>query len=410
MDYSKLQVEKFLNYLSIPSQSNASSPTLPTTAGQYTLAKLLCKELEALGLESIKLQSNSILTAKLKANTKGRKSVGFCAHLDTVDIGLSEEIHPQILKFEGESLLLNAQKNIIFDPLKRPEIMKYKGEEIIFTDGTSVLGADDKSAIATIMTLLEYLTREKPPHGDIYVCFLPDEEVGLRGAKALELSDFPADLSYTIDCCEEGELVYETFNAGSATIYIQGVTAHPMNAKGVLLNPTLIAIDIANHFDRLKTPENTEGYEGYIWIQELQSNQSQAKLTLNIRDHNKEKYESKKAYISQVVQTIQARYPRAKIKLELEDVYSNIADAMNATNKQTLEVLKEAFSSCGITPKIFPMRGGTDGSALSSKGIFTPNFFTGAHNFHSIYEFLPLKSFYKSFEVAKSIVEIVGRE
>lgn len=409
MDYAKLQVENFFRYLSIPSQSDANSTTLPTTQGQYALAKLLKDELEELGLENIKLQENAILTAKLKGNVEGKKSIGFCAHLDTVDVGLSPEIHPQILRFDGEPLILNAKKNIIFDPLKRPEIMKYKGEEIIFTDGTSVLGADDKSAIATIMTLLAYLKNENPPHGDIYVCFLPDEEVGLRGAKALELSDFPADLTYTIDCCQEGELVYETFNAGSAIVHIEGVTAHPMSAKGVLVNPTLVAIDIANHFDRLKTPENTEGYEGYIWIQELQSNQAQAKLTLNIRDHNKEKYESKKAYISQVVELIKVRYPRAKIKLEMQDVYSNIADAMNEDNQEALKVLKEAFGKCGIAPIIFPMRGGTDGSALSSKGVFTPNFFTGAHNFHSIYEFLPLKSFYNSFQVAKSIVEITAK-
>lgn len=409
MDYVKLQVENFFRYLSIPSQSDANSTTLPSTQGQYALAKLLKDELEELGLENIKLQENTILTAKLKGNVGGKKSIGFCAHLDTVDVGLSPEIHPQILRFDGKPLILNAKKNIVFDPLKRPEIMKYKGEEIIFTDGTSVLGADDKSAIATIMTLLAYLKNENPPHGDIYVCFLPDEEVGLRGAKALELSDFPADLTYTIDCCQEGELVYETFNAGSAIVHIEGVTAHPMSAKGVLVNPTLVAIDIANHFDRLKTPENTEGYEGYIWIQELQSNQAQAKLTLNIRDHNKEKYESKKAYIFQVVELIKARYPRAKIKLEMQDVYSNIADAMNEDNQEALKVLKEAFGKCGIAPIIFPMRGGTDGSALSSKGVFTPNFFTGAHNFHSIYEFLPLKSFYNSFQVAKSIVEITAK-
>lgn len=409
MSYAKLQIENFFRYLSIPSQSDSNSSTLPSTQGQYALAQVLKEELEALGLEDIKLQDNAILTAKLRGNTQG-KSIGFCAHLDTVDVGLSPQIHPQILKFEGEPLVLNAEKNIIFDPQKRPEIMKYKGEEIIFTDGTSVLGADDKSAIATIMTLLAYLKSETPPHTDIYVCFLPDEEVGLRGAKALELEDFPADLCFTIDCCEEGELVYETFNAGSAVVQIEGITAHPMSAKGVLVNPTLVAIDIANCFDRLKTPENTEGYEGYIWVQELQSNQAQAKLTLNIRDHNKSKYESKKVYIKQVVELVQVKHPRAKITLEIADIYSNIADSMNEDNQEALSVLKEAFSKCNITPKIFPMRGGTDGSAFSSKGVFTPNFFTGAHNFHSIYEFLPLKAFYKSFEIAKSIVEIVGRK
>lgn len=404
MPYSKLQVEKFFSYLSIPSQSDATSNTLPSSKGQYKLAELLAQELHSLGLEEIKLQPNAILTAKLPANAPKKKSIGFCAHLDTVDVGLSAEIHPQILRFEGKPLVLNAEKNIILDPSLRPEIMEYMDEEIIFSDGTSVLGADDKAAIATIMTLLTYLVNENAPHGDVYVCFLPDEEIGLQGAKALDLKDFPVDFAYTIDCCKEGELIYETFNAGSATLTIKGVSAHPMNAKGILLNPTLVAVDIINCFDRLQTPENTAGYEGYIWVQELHSNQAQATLTLNIRDHNKTKYEEKKAYIKEVVALAQSRYPRAKIELNIQDIYANIADC--PSSKDALTLLKNAFASLHITPHTFPMRGGTDGSALSAKGLFVPNFFTGAHNFHSPFEFLPLKAFYRSFEVARAIVSL----
>ncbi len=402
MNYKQLQIDKFLKYLSIPSQSNAHCNELPSSKGQYELALLLKQELEYLGLENILLQENAILTATLKGD-KHTQSIGFCAHLDTVDVGLSPIIKPQILRFTGKPLVLNKEYNIIIDPQKHKELLKYIDEEIIFSDGTSVLGADNKAAIATIMTLLTYLKNEKVKHPNILVCFVPDEEIGLRGAKALDAKHFNPNFAYTIDCCELGEYVYETFNAASAFIEIEGVCAHPMNAKGILINPTLIALDIANNFERLKTPENTQDYEGYIWIQEIHSNQLKSSMILNIRDHDRAKYESKKYYIQQVIALMQLRYPKAKISLKIEDTYSNIKESMNEHNKEALEILCKALQQCNIEPKNFPMRGGTDGSFLSSRGLFTPNFFTGAHNFHSAFEFLPLCSFYKSFEVAKAI-------
>lgn len=402
MDYRALQIENFFRYLSIPSQSDAQSQNLPSSQGQYELAKLLKGELESLGLEDILLQDNAILTARLRGEA-GLRSVGFCAHLDTVDVGLSPVVKPQILRFSGQALVLNNEKNIIIDPENHPELLAYENEDIIFSDGTSVLGADDKAAIATIMTLLTYLKNENIKHPDILVCFLPDEEIGLRGAKALDIAHFSPEFGYTIDCCRLGECVYETFNAGSALIEIEGVSAHPMSAKGVLLNPTLIVLDIASNFDRLKTPENTEGDEGYIWIQEIHSNQINATMFLHIRDHHKGKYEAKKRYIQEVIALMKLRYPRAKINLKIEDVYGNIKECMNEKNKPALELLLLAFKQCGIQPSHFPMRGGTDGSFLSTKGLFMPNFFTGVHNFHSAFEFLPLHSFYKSFEVAKHI-------
>ncbi|EAL5963943.1 peptidase T [Campylobacter jejuni] len=405
MDYKQIQIDNFFRYLAIPSQSDAKAQSLPSTQGQYDLALLLKKELEELNLSDIVLQDNAILSAKLKANAN-KKSIGFCAHLDTVDVGLSPIIKPQILKFQGKTLCLNKSKNIFCNPKDHPELLKYLNEEIIFSDGTSVLGADNKAAIATIMTLLTYLINERCAHGDIYVCFVPDEEIGLRGSKMLDLKYFNPDFAFTIDCCELGEFVFETFNAGSAFIEIEGVSAHPMSAKGVLLNPTLIGLDLVNCFDRLQTPENTQDDEGYIWIQEFYSNQIKCNLFLNIRDHDKKKYEEKKTYIEEVVKFIQKRYKRARISLKIEDTYSNLKDSMDEKNKIALDILKEAFEKCQIEPKIFPMRGGTDGSALALKGLFTPNFFTGAHNFHSAFEFLPLRSFYKSFEVAKTIISL----
>ena len=406
MDYQKLLIEKFFPYLAIPSQSEYSATVVPSTKGQYELASKLKEELIALGIEEVELDSKSILTAKLRGD-KSKRSLGFCAHLDTVDVGLSPVIKPQILHFEGKPLILNKKENIVIDPKTHPELLAYKNEDIIFSDGTSVLGADNKAAIAIIMTLLEYLVKEKIPHGDILVSFVPDEEIGLRGSKILPLERFNPSFAYTIDSCEIGELVYETFNASHAILTIEGVSAHPMNAKGVLLNPTLIAYDVISCFCRLQTPENTEGREGYIWINEMHSNQRFATLNINIRDHDKAKYEKKKEYIGEVVAFMQKRYERAKFSLRIIDDYANLKDSMNEDSKESILLLKEAFKICEIEPNIFPMRGGTDGSALSIRGLFVPNFFTGAHNFHSAFEFLPIKSFYKSFEVAKTLVELV---
>lgn len=343
-DTQKKLIERFFRYVAIPSQSDPKSSSLPSSQGQYELAKLLQKELLDLGMENVKLQDNAILTAKLKGNIDGKKCVGFCAHLDTVDVGLSPIIKPQILRYMGEALTLNAQENIIISPKEHPELDLYLGEEIIFSDGTSVLGADDKSAIAVIMCLLESLIVSSEPRGDIYVCFLPDEEIGLKGAKALDLKDFPADFAYTIDCCQKGELVYETFNAGSAMIEIQGISAHPMNAKGILVNPTLIALDIANCLNRLQTPENTEKDEGYIWLTEIHSDQNKASMNFHIRDHDKIKYQEKKSYLQDIVTLTQKRYPKAKIAITLEDTYSNIKDSLAPQNQDALHILREAFA------------------------------------------------------------------
>ena len=382
----KFQIDSFFKYSAIPSQSDASVKKLPSSEGQIKLAKVLADDLKTLGLTNIVVNDNSIVTALLPKNKDNIYSIGFVAHLDTVDIGLTGDVHAQILKFEGNDLCLNKEKNIMFKVSDHPEIKNYMNNEIIFSDGTSVLGADNKAAISTVMSALKYIADNNVEHGDIYIAFVPDEEIGLLGSKALDLNVFKPDFAYTIDSCEIGEVVYETFNAGSASIDIEGVTAHPMSAKGVLVNPILIAIDMANEFDRKQTPECTEKKEGYIWVQGISGNQRNASLKLNIRDHNKKLYEEKKAKIKEVVEKYQKLQPRAKIELTMEDVYGNIADSIKE-DKFPIDVIYEAMKNLNIEPKTLSMRGGTDGSALSVKGLLTPNYFTGAHNFHSIYEF-----------------------
>ncbi|AFR71160.1 peptidase T [Brachyspira pilosicoli B2904] len=406
-DIKKFQIDSFFKYSSIPSQSNASSKTLPSSEGQMKLAKVLAEDLKALGLINVVVNDNSIVTALLPKNKDNIHSIGFVAHLDTVDIGLTGDVHAQILKFEGNDLCLNKEKNIMFKVSEHPEIKNYINNDIIFSDGTSVLGADNKAAISTIMSALKYIKDNNIEHGDIYIAFVPDEEIGLLGSKQLDLNVFKPDFAYTIDSCEIGEVVYETFNAGSASIEIEGVTAHPMSAKGVLVNPILIAIDIANEFDRKQTPECTEKKEGYIWVQGISGNQRNASLKLNIRDHNKKLYEEKKAKIREAVEKYQKLEPRAKIELTIEDVYGNIADSVK-DDKFPIDVIYEAMKNLNIEAKTLSMRGGTDGSALSVKGLLTPNYFTGAHNFHSIYEFLPIPSFHKSLETTLEIIRIIS--
>lgn len=406
-DIKKFQIDSFFKYSSIPSQSNASVKTLPSSEGQMKLAKVLAEDLKDLGLINVVVNDNSIVTALLPKNKDNIHSIGFVAHLDTVDIGLTGDVHPQILKFEGNDLCLNKEKNIMFKVSEHPEIKNYINNDIIFSDGTSVLGADNKAAISTIMSALKYITDNNIEHGDIYIAFVPDEEIGLLGSKQLDLNVFKPDFAYTIDSCEIGEIVYETFNAGSAAIDIEGVTAHPMSAKGVLVNPILIAIDIANEFDRKQTPECTEKKEGYIWVQGISGNQRNASLKLNIRDHNKKLYEEKKAKIREAVEKHQKLEPRAKIELTIEDVYGNIADSVKE-DKFPIDVIYEAMKNLNIEAKTLSMRGGTDGSALSVKGLLTPNYFTGAHNFHSIYEFLPIPSFHKSLETTLEIIRIIS--
>lgn len=407
--------EKFFRYVAVESQSNAANAgTVPSTHGQLELAKLLSKELKELGLADVKVNDQAIVIAHLPANVpadfKGRvPKIGFLAHLDTVNMNLSPVIKPQIVKnYDGKDITLNKEKNIFLTIAEHPEILKYVGDDIIVSDGTSVLGADNKAAVASIMTAIEEIKNNQDLyHGEVYVAFVPDEEIGLVGAKTMNLADFPVDFAYTIDSCELGEVVYETFNAGSAVVEIQGTTAHPMSAKGILVNPTLVAVDLVSSLNKIDTPEHTENKEGYFWVTAVSSNTSTAKVNISIRDHDKKLYEARKKYLAELIEFIVARNPKAKISYKITDTYSNISDAITEDNKFCIDFIFDAMKNLAVTPKVIAMRGGTDGSALSSRGLITPNFFTGAHNFHSNCEFLPLNSFEKSCQMIMEISKLV---
>ncbi|CAK7044949.1 peptidase T [Providencia rettgeri] len=401
--------QRFYRYLAIESQSDAASTIVPSTEGQRELAKLLAEELESYGLKDIYIDEHAILYAMRPGNKPTAPKIGFVTHLDTVDVGLSPVIKPQTLKYEGKDLCLNANENIWFKTAEHPEAAPYVGENIIFSDGTSVLGADNKAAITVVMELMNKLQHADFDCGDIYVAFVPDEEIGLRGSKIMDLSRFQVDFAYTIDCCALGEVVFETFNAASIEVSIKGITAHPMSAKNVLLNPIRVAHDFIGCFDRFDTPEHTEQREGYFYVTDLVANPDNAKIKMAIRDFDRNSYEARKRFIEQSIELIRARHPKAKIEFRIDDVYSNISDSLG-DDRTAIDLIFDALKIQGVEANVIPMRGGTDGSALSARGILTPNYFTGALNFHSCFEFLPVSSFEKSYLVSETICRLVGQK
>ena len=408
MPYVKELQERFLRYIAVSSESDPKVGVVPSSEGQRDLAKLLQEELHEMGLVDIELNEHAILTARLPGNVANVPTIGFVCHLDTVPVNLSPDVKAQVLHYEGGDVCLNADKDIWIRLSEHPELAAYAGQDIVFTDGTSVLGADNKAAIANVMTMLSIMTREARAHGDIRVAFVPDEEIGLCGSKLMDLEKFKVDFAYTIDCCALGEVVYETFNAGSVFIDIKGVTAHPMSAKGVLVNPLLVATDLINRFDRQQTPECTEGKEGYWWFTDCEANASACHLKMNIRDFDRKNYEARKAYVLEAVEAIRTQYPRAKIDVKLVDVYNNIVDSLG-DDRWPIDLIYQAADLIGVKPNTIAMRGGTDGSALSVKGLVPPNYFTGAHNFHSYAEFLPLPSLHKSLEMTLTILDLVAK-
>ncbi|MCP4561075.1 MAG: peptidase T [Bosea sp.] len=399
-------IERFFRYVAVTSQSDIKATTLPSTPGQQRLAELLADELRALGLDDVAIDDRATVTAVKRGTDEGAPKIGFIAHLDTFDAGLSPDIRPQLLRFEGEDLCLNRDRDIWLRVAEHPQLSDWRGAEIIASDGTSVLGADNKAAITVIMTLLANLGSQDR-HGDIVVAFVPDEEIGLRGAKVLDLARFPCDFAYTIDCCELGEVVIENFNAAAAEITLTGVSTHPMSAKGVLVNPVLMAQDFISRFDRSETPENTEGREGYVWFNAITANASEATLGALIRDFDKERFEARKRRFSEVTKEIAALYPTGRVDCVVSDTYGNIHDSLGQ-DQRPVELLFGALEALQIRKKQIPMRGGTDGAALSARGLPTPNFFTGAYNFHSRYEFLPVPAFEKSYEVARMICTLAA--
>lgn len=418
---------RFLRYSAIPSQSDASRTEVPTSEGQRELARLLADELAAAGARDVHLSARSVLTARIPATAPELPTIGFCTHLDTADAGLSPVVRARVVEYGGGDLVQDGAGARAICLAEHPELERYAGQRILVSDGTSVLGADDKAGVSTVMELAcRLLTAdgagpggsgedadpvggwESEPHGEIVLAFVPDEEIGLRGVRTIEPGRFAVDWAYTLDSCEIGEVVEETFNAATCTVTIEGVSAHPMSAKGVLVNPILIAAEIIARLDPAQTPERTEGREGYTWVHDIRGGQSSCVLTISVRDHDRARYEDRKAGLRAIVEEVAAAHPRASASLEIDDVYANLADARTPDNEVALLNVHRALERLGIPAIPLAMRGGTDGSWLSTQGVFTPNVFTGAHNFHSAAEFLPLPSFAASLDVCRELVRLAA--
>ena len=403
-------IKRFLSYVTIDTQSDPNSHTTPSTEKQWNLATELAYELERIGLKEVTIDDNAYIMATLPGNTKKVVPViGFISHFDTSPDYNGAEVNPQIIRnYDGKDILLNKEQNTVLSPENFEDLLQYKGQTLITTDGTTLLGADDKAGIAEIMTAMEYLVQHPEiEHGEIKVAFTPDEEIG-RGAHKFDVDKFGAAWAYTIDGGQIGELEYENFNAAKAKVVITGRSVHPGYAKGKMVN----AISIANEFMGIlppeETPQNTTGREGFFHIHHMKGEIEHAEFEMIIRDHDKEQFERRKDLIRKIAKKLNADHGDC-LQLKMEDQYYNMREKI-APVFHIVEIAKEAMEELGITPIVKPIRGGTDGSQLSYKGLPCPNIFTGGHNFHGKYEYVPIESMLKTVEVIVKICELTAKK
>ena len=375
-------VQRFLKYVTFDTTANPNNSNCPSSEGQRVFANYLVEELKSLGLEDAHVDENSYVMATLRGNTEGVETIGFISHLDTAPDVTGKNVKPKIIKnYDGKDIVLNEELNIITSPKDYPDLKKFIGEDLIVTDGTTLLGADDKAGISEIVTAIEYLVNNPEiKHGDIKIGFTPDEEIG-RGADLFNVEKFGAKYAYTIDGGIMGELQYENFNAAAAKITIQGRNVHPGAAKNKMINALHIAAEISQMFPQSERPETTEGYEGFYHLNDINGNVENATMVYIIRDHSKEKFEHRKQYMKDAISKVSEKY-NGRVTLELNDQYYNMKEKVEPV-KFIVDIAEEAMKECDITPIIVPIRGGTDGARLSFMGLPCPNIFTGGLNFHS---------------------------
>lgn len=400
-------VERFLKYVTFDTKSDEDSKTCPSTPGQYEFGLFLVNELKELGLEDAAIDENGYIMASLPANTdKSVPTIGFVAHMDTSPDMSGENVIPKLVSnYDGRDIVLNSDRNIVMTTAAFPELLDYTGQDLITTDGTTLLGADDKAGIAEIITAVEYLlSHPEIPHGTIKICFTPDEEIG-RGADLFNVSKFGADFAYTIDGGPIGELEYENFNAASATITINGVNVHPGSSKNKMLNALLVAMELNSMLPPVETPSHTEGYEGFYHLNGMEGSVEKCTLRYIIRDHDKRKFIDRKDRIQKVTDYLNEKYGHNVIVLQLKDQYYNMKEKVEPV-LHIVEMAKQAMEEVGIPPHVRPIRGGTDGARLSFMGLPTPNIFTGGHNYHGKFEYIPVPSMVKAVEVIVKISQL----
>lgn len=403
-------VKRFLNYVTFDTQSDELTNLTPSTPGQMVFARYLKEELEKLGLEEITLDENGYLFASLPSNiSKEVPTIGFIAHMDTAPDMSGKNVKPRIVKsYDGNKIILNAEENIILDSDQFPELLNYIGEDLIVTDGTTLLGADDKAGIAEIITAIDYLMKHPEiKHGKIRVGFNPDEEIGL-GAHKFDVEKFGCDFAYTMDGGAVGELEFENFNAASAKVTIKGRNVHPGYAKHKMINSIRVATQFIVMLPRWETPEHTEGYEGFYHLVGIQGSVEETVLNYIIRDHDRARFESRKREIEHLVNKTNSEYPGCA-SVEIKDQYYNMREKIEPV-MHVIEIAEKAMRDAGVEPKVQPIRGGTDGAQLSFKGLPCPNIFAGGENFHGRYEYVPVSSMEKASEVIVNICKIVGEK
>ena len=402
-------LERFLGYVNFKTRSDANSKTLPSTPEQKDFLRMLKGQLEDLKLNDMVLnEENWFLTATLPANTnKPYDTIGFISHVDTADFNV-EGISPQIIEnYDGEDIVLNKEKNIIMATKEFPNLKNYKGLTLITTDGTTLLGADDKAGIVEIVEAVKYLS-EHPEieHGDIRIAFGPDEEIG-RGADHFDAKGFGTEYAYTMDGSVLGELQYESFNAAQITYKITGVSVHPGTAKGKMKNANMIAAELAMLFPEKEVPEHTDDYEGFYLLYNMEARIESAEMSYIIRDHDKEKFLARKKFAEEVAAKINAKYGNV-VEYEMCDQYYNMGDVIKE-DKRCVDIAEQAMKNADVVPIIIPIRGGTDGSKISYMGIPTPNIFVGGENFHGQYEFSCLEHMKKASDVIVEIAKLAKK-
>ncbi|OAV71281.1 Peptidase T [Bacteroidales bacterium Barb6] len=398
--------ERFLRYVTFDTRSDEASDSVPSTSGQRIFAQSLANELEALGLADVSLDDNCYLTATLPANVPEPVPViGFIAHLDTSPDLSGANVRPRVLTYEGGDITLNSEEPVILSPAMFPELLDYTGQEIVVTDGRTLLGADDKAGIVAIISAIDYLKQHPAiKHGKIRIAFTPDEEIG-RGADRFDVQAFGCDFAYTVDGGTLGELEYENFNAASADITFKGLNVHPGTAKDKMINASILALEFAARLPAAERPEHTQDREGFYHLTALSGTVEEASLSYIIRDHSAERFEQRKTLLTTLAADMNRQHP-GTVRLELRDQYRNMREVIES-NKAIVNLAHQAMAAVGVKPVIKPIRGGTDGARLSFMGLPCPNIFTGGLNFHGRYEFLPLPSLEKSMLTIVKIAELL---
>ena len=397
--------ERFLKYVSFCTTSDEETNMTPSTPGQMEFAQYLANELKEIGLQDVSLDNNGYVMATLPANVEGKPTIGFIAHMDTAPDASGKNVKARIVEnYNGEDIVLNAEKNIIFEVAKYPEILDYKGQDIIVTDGTTLLGADDKAGLAEIVTACEYLMQHPEiKHGKIRIGFTPDEEIG-QGADHFNVEKFGCDFAYTMDGGAIGELEYENFNAAGCKVKVHGVNVHPGYGYHKMINSMRIANHFAMMLPRWETPEHTQGYEGFYHLIAMNGSVEETTLQYIIRDHDRARFESRKKEIEHLARKINQEYGEGTVEVEIRDQYYNMREKVEPV-MHIVTLVEEAMKEVGVTPKVQPIRGGTDGARLSFEGLPCPNIFAGGVNFHSRFEYLPIPSMQKAMEVILQIVQ-----